>query len=781
MKANEGSWPYRPTHITNDGEMCSNLDARSLGGTGIISNEHLRGILTDICADLNQPASFLEFPPEPSRQPVYTDSRLFSSTSQRYGLCSPCAIAQSGGVNTCAICDECQRIRAGLFRGLTKSGIDEQLGERIKSNAYFTERREKDTVPYVAQKWNSNRCYVEYDCPFAGYREVVLPVFFEQQVIGVLLIRQICVCGSEHVIAARQGNLILQYKQCLAQSRHVNSSYEGESAIRGPVAAPPEYLIDNPDAILSVPAYEQLIRRACQKLDALEETLDEQMLLQRERYVRERIDQYTREFRSQLPNRLDRENSLDFLWANVRDRMSGFIHDFSIAYVIVFGPARLTQENSNLLDVVSYAVHAKARPSWDLYGSIEKGSLKFDLGYLPPPIRRERTTSARHPEVFTGLRTSPIAPTQETHLVRLFPVPFLDTGSVVILMGFFPENPATSVENSCGGPLDRYSEQFYGMVLATLSSIRADMATTTLRRSLQILGHETAQLNFGLGAMIRRYLSDADLLRRLSREKAADICRDIQGYFGQLDLLFKQARMVVSQNEAPPKWDEFWPFGELLYKWKDFYHQEVQLKDLSFDIPVVQKTDPWRPRLYGDRTLLEQLLYNLVTNAVKYCYPGTTIRIDCKKADLSTRSPHILTVTDYGREFRCRSPFQIFSRGDNVTDIEGMGIGLYTAKRIADMHHASFDWCTELVSEYNVPLIEPYINEDFKKDVVQEEKLKAERDRLTRSGKYCQIIAQDRPGSPLFQPVVDEIVDMIGKPTWEVTFRVILPAKGTQS
>ncbi len=302
---------------------------------------------------------------------------------------------------------------------------------------------------------------------------------------------------------------------------------------------------------------------------------------------------------------------------------------------------------------------------------------------------------------------------------------------------------------------------------------------TDMRTSLRVLGHETKQLNWGLERTRRNYLADVDRLKRLSRHSLDNICRNIEGYFKQLAFLFTQTRMLVADLPKPKK-QYFWAYADLLFKWGDIYRLEAQHRSLEFDIHHPYERDPERPQVYGDKLLLEQLLYNLVSNAVKYCYQGTKIKIECKKPSRAKTAPHILSVINYGREFRCQNPFGLGDRGDNIVGIEGIGIGLYNAKRVADAHKALFEWECDQVSEFNVPIIEPYVNlkrerENMELSGLLEEELK----QLKQSDEYDDIVARSRLGLRLYQPEVDEVIDLIRKPTWRVTFRVTIPAKGS--
>ena len=110
--------------------------------------------------------------------------------------------------------------------------------------------------------------------------------------------------------------------------------------------------------------------------------------------------------------------------------------------------------------------------------------------------------------------------------------------------------------------------------------------------------------------------------------------------------------------------------------------------------------------------------------------------------------------------------------------VEGLGIGLYNAKRIADAHGGSLE-LEQLpddgkISDYNVPLIESYIKRNFSgKANSKVELLKKELESLNKSGKYDNILADNTT----YVPTKSELLKFIDNATWEVKFRVTIPAK----
>ncbi len=92
--------------------------------------------------------------------------------------------------------------------------------------------------------------------------------------------------------------------------------------------------------------------------------------------------------------------------------------------------------------------------------------------------------------------------------------------------------------------------------------------------------------------------------------------------------------------------------------------------------------------IYADKERINQVLNNLLTNAIKYC-PG------CKKliVNLETDNQNaIFSVEDFGEGIAKEEDDKIFDRfyrisGKNLHTYPGLGLGLYISKEIIEKHH----------------------------------------------------------------------------------------------
>ena len=86
----------------------------------------------------------------------------------------------------------------------------------------------------------------------------------------------------------------------------------------------------------------------------------------------------------------------------------------------------------------------------------------------------------------------------------------------------------------------------------------------------------------------------------------------------------------------------------------------------------------------GNKTLIHILIYNLVTNAIKYNKHGGSIMIE----DGFTDDRYFITIKDSGIGMEESQTEKIFSRFARISsDQEGQGLGLAIAQSIASFHH----------------------------------------------------------------------------------------------
>jgi len=611
----EGKWPYRAIHITNDGEACAKKnpersDLGKLTGVGIISNKHLQGIQKSICAKLENPTTIVEFSPE--GEFVRNDSRLLV-----FGLHPACTIFRryTAGEE----CLRCDKAHAFLIYDLKKDNLRREVDRRIDECEYIRKYRLADENIHFDFVTDVERPYLEYDCPLLGYRELLFPVFFEGRVIAVFFCGELCLKERLEFIYEKQKELSGKQKFLFSDYCNADLGLSVEAIGKEILEAHKNCVRISQEQqdekqlstlkkvtrkILDEKQYEDLKNDICSELNDLENTLEEQMSLQRNRYVRKRMERRIKKFRKMLPTK---ENSSaekwDMLWQNTKERLDELCSEFAIKYIVAFADKGFEKGAVSSLDVV---VKAGSLPA-EIKEKIDSGRLRFHMDKLPETIRHKWCTSKEDKRILDAIEGFPGQLSTETNLIRVLPVPFFPQASLVILVGHYDWNPLTSEENRASA----YSSvtalgPFYMVVLSTLSSVLADSSEDRLKRTLRVQHHE---INNSIQVLYQRM---SQVLREIPKETLGQEA---------IKLGFKNIEEGLKLLEQHTIWPRFLagkysvnttrvPVVAMMHRWRDFYAPEVRAKCLTVKVPPADAQDPERPKPVADAELLELAVSN---------------------------------------------------------------------------------------------------------------------------------------------------------------------------
>jgi signal transduction histidine kinase len=181
-------------------------------------------------------------------------------------------------------------------------------------------------------------------------------------------------------------------------------------------------------------------------------------------------------------------------------------------------------------------------------------------------------------------------------------------------------------------------------------------------------------------------------VRRLSDgEAAAPIAEALRGITEQLEVVYRQtgklARLV----------DELLDVSRIQTGRIEFHYGDVDMGELANEVATRMQLTTTTHEISvrrdsqsvvtADRDHLEQVLNNLVTNAIKYSPTGGSITIEVRPDDGGVR----LSVTDQGigiPEQELEAIFGLFYRSPDraARDAAGMGLGLYISREIVLRH-----------------------------------------------------------------------------------------------
>lgn len=199
------------------------------------------------------------------------------------------------------------------------------------------------------------------------------------------------------------------------------------------------------------------------------------------------------------------------------------------------------------------------------------------------------------------------------------------------------------------------------------------------------------------------------------------------------------SRYFTMLPPAQKEW--FYPYDSFLYKWRYIYEKAAKNKQINFVMDSAYLSDLSRPRMYADKSMIEQVAYNLTNNALKYSIAGTTITIDCRLN--KSKEFYELIVTNYGqpiKEYEKEKIFEYGYHGENQRQAEGSGLGLYLSRKIAECHKGTLKLYTELVSDYDVSCL--FLYEGMPKKFVdkkKKEEINSEILRLKKKGYMNEI------------------------------------------
>lgn len=120
-----------------------------------------------------------------------------------------------------------------------------------------------------------------------------------------------------------------------------------------------------------------------------------------------------------------------------------------------------------------------------------------------------------------------------------------------------------------------------------------------------------------------------------------------------------------------------------------------RLNKILSDRPVRTFLLDGLPLLWIDAVLFEQVLVNLIENAVKYTPPGSPIDIEASSTEATVR----LVIVDYGPGIsndQASKLFEKFYRGNPESNQSGVGLGLALCKAIVEAHGGCISVCNRI-------------------------------------------------------------------------------------
>ncbi len=196
-------------------------------------------------------------------------------------------------------------------------------------------------------------------------------------------------------------------------------------------------------------------------------------------------------------------------------------------------------------------------------------------------------------------------------------------------------------------------------------------------------------------SILRGYIETLLDSPETSREELSRILRVMDRHSKRLDLLAGDLLTLAQLESANPHLQ----LGDIDLSsfFRDVIH-DLEKKLANKHLHLLVDVSPDLPPIHADRTRLQEALYNLIDNAVKYSRERGEIRLSARQRDGEIE----LTVSDDGigiaKEDLPRI-FERFYRADKARSpdkVRGTGLGLAIVKHIAQLHGGRVEAESEL-------------------------------------------------------------------------------------
>ncbi len=223
-----------------------------------------------------------------------------------------------------------------------------------------------------------------------------------------------------------------------------------------------------------------------------------------------------------------------------------------------------------------------------------------------------------------------------------------------------------------------HTEQLYGEALAALHAYEDVLSIVAhdLRNPLGVIHLQAARL-----ATIPLIKQDEAKVRDIG----GTILRCTSRMNGLIADLLEEA---VARRGAPALHCKLHPLADLLGD-----VGELRPLALARNLRLVVKRAPADATAWCDRTRIAQVLANLVSNAIKFSAPKSTIQVEAYQSEDGVR----FSVRDEGPGMTQETMSHVFERFWRSDDRHGgLGLGLYIARKIIEAHEGSIGVESEL-------------------------------------------------------------------------------------
>jgi signal transduction histidine kinase len=581
--------------------------------------------------------------------------------------------------------EDCYHInaRVGFFskKGLKQGEIKRQLEIELKD---YNDKNNSD-IEIVTY---SDREYLRYTCPHSGFIEFVFPIFHEKRIVGGLMLGQYI---PNHLTKEESYDKYVNHLKKRKKKLGVKELENLKSKIlkQFDVVTKGRQKLKNQ---LGISSHEELFNKAIEKIfqhiDNFEDRFNKRVNLHRQRFIINNFNKIKKEFHEKnklidkkLINKGD-QSVIDHLSKNIEDTLKKVIRSFynDGGFFRVFGVREFTK--SNQLNLLA-ATDRDNVPNIDDYW--------YDLTQVPNDIResKEQITNKDREEINNGLKIKEkvYSEINDDDILRYFPT-LASNITFVIWRKYKRKAFFKKTEDEHRRIFIDAIVDLYVYFTATYAYLWGSINEKNLEHSMRIAGHEANQIIPVIKNSIMRNIDRFDRLQLNIQNRT--LYKKTQDVYNNLELLkFTMSRptFIFKSGDIKKKDTDV---HEILFKLRNVYNVNMYHKKIALNI---KRSDVQHIEILAEPLLFEHMINNLVDNAIKYSFRGTSIQVTTKVEKI-----HILLhIISFGAKIEdSKRIYEIYER--ERLDFDGLGIGLYLSKNIAEAHAGMLNHSSVMIS-----------------------------------------------------------------------------------
>lgn len=703
--------------------------------TVLTDRESIRFFIKDICNVLRHPVTILDInrvEEEPN------DKLRIDSDVEYFSLRSACRLFRH--CSTPERCYECDEYHAKVF----KEYLLDKKALPTSNYPHFFYDGYSQNGPKILQILN--RDVLEYNCPILGYRELMFPIYFENSLIGILVLGQTMVKQEKDKEKVRQISKSFFGKSENLPENLFRDFCDYYNYIHGKNLSPNDVMeivvtadqaMDNIDSILntqrkemidtaketkmtfdSVKAYEEFIAATCKEIEIFEKKICELFVRKKEEYFTSISEEIVLEFYQKC-----RKCSYAYQYDKFNQRKEELHNEWQFFYEA----AQKVKEKFDLENIYLFGdgvsikvIDNHVKPLYQMQD--EKGqrlNWMYDFSKANEHIHatNDFISSLEFPDILDGLCKEMLH--MKNHCIIL-----VYSGIAVIIKA-----REVALHRSTYKLMTTAIGKNFSKICLSIALCRANLTKERHVLTLRMNRHESSHIASKLSDNMRRYFSQkGQTFLNLDKEKQELVVDDMYNTIRLISHMSQNVGIITGSENAATinkgkgkSLDVF----DMLYKWQIMFRERLQ--DRNIDLVIVRSLDVYNERnkhiepdaqryILTNPDFFELLVYNLVDNAVKYAHRGSKIYLNWCHPDNGKSNAYRLTVSSLGPKIENDTNiYELYARGSkrDLLSVDGDGIGLYVVKRIEQFLGLKVSHKCSKISEYHLPLVSWYVEESF--------------------------------------------------------------------